>query len=94
MRLVLLAFVAVFIGALTAHFFLQDKGYVLINFMGYVAEMSVPAFALVLGVAYLGLRALIALWHAPRRLSQSVADHRLRQAGKNCENDLKFEQRH
>ena len=82
MRLVLLAFVAVFIGALTAHFFLQDKGYVLINFMGYVAEMSVPAFALVLGVAYLGLRTLIALWHAPRRLSQSVADHRLRQAGK------------
>ena len=82
MRFVFLSLMALFVGALTAHFFLQDPGYVGINFWGYAAEMSVPVFILVLGVAYLAVRVLVILWRAPRRFGQAVADRRLRQAGK------------
>jgi uncharacterized protein HemY len=40
MRVGLWGMVAVFLGAFSAHFLLQDRGYVLINFAGYVVEMS------------------------------------------------------
>jgi len=81
MRAGLWAVGAVFIGAFAAHFLLRDRGYVLVNFLGYVIEMSVPVLILVLAGAYFAVRLLLAVWRAPRRLGEAVAARRLRRAG-------------
>jgi len=81
MRVGLWGLAAVFLGAFAAHFLLQDRGYVLINFLGYVVQMSVPGLLLALAAAYAGVRALLALWRAPRRLGEVVAERRVRRAG-------------
>ena len=81
MRAGLWGVAAVFIGAFAAHFLLRDRGYVLVNFLGYVIEMSVPVLVLVLAGAYVGVRLLVAVWRAPRRLGEAVAERRLRRAG-------------
>ena len=62
MRVGLWGLAAVFLGAFAAHFLLQDRGYVLINFLGYVIEMSVPGLLLALAAAYAGVRVVVALW--------------------------------
>jgi HemY protein len=67
MRFGAAALLAVLVGAFLAHFLLADRGYVLVNFRGYVVEMSVPGLAIVLVMAYLLVRALIAVIRAPRR---------------------------
>jgi len=72
---------AVFLGAFAAHFLLRDRGYVLVNFLGYSVEMSVPVLILALVAGYLAVRALLALWRAPRRLGEMVVERRLRRAG-------------
>lgn len=82
MRVGLWAVAAVFLGAFTAHFLLRDSGYVLIDFLGYVIEMSVPVLILVLGGAYFAVRLLLAVWRSPRRLGEMVAERRLKRAGK------------
>ena len=81
MRVGLWGLAAVFLGAFAAHFLLQDRGYVLINFLGYAVEMSVPALLFALAAAYAGVRALVMLWRAPRRLGEAVAERRVRRAG-------------
>jgi HemY protein len=73
--------VALILGTLGAHFLVQDRGYVLIDFRGYVIEMSVPALVLLLVAAYALVRFGIALWRAPRRLGAAVAERRARSAG-------------
>ncbi|MBN1237736.1 MAG: heme biosynthesis protein HemY [Gammaproteobacteria bacterium] len=72
---------ALFLGAFAAHFMLQDRGYVLINFRGYSAEMSVPGLLLLLTAAYLAIRAVAAVWHAPRRIGGALAERRIRRSG-------------
>ena len=81
MRLGLWGLAAVFLGAFGAHFLLQDRGYVLINFLGYVIEMSVPVLLIALAVGYLAVRALVGMWRAPRRLGEAVAERRVRRSG-------------
>jgi HemY protein len=67
MRFSVAALLAVLLGAFAAHFLLADRGYVLVNFRGYVVEMSVPGLVIVLVLAYLVVRALVAVVDAPRR---------------------------
>src|SRR5688572_3689844 len=67
MRVGAAAVLAVLLGAFAAHFLLVDRGYVLVNFGGYVVEMSVPGLVIVLALAYLLVRALVAVARAPRR---------------------------
>jgi HemY protein len=67
MRFGVAAVLAVLLGAFAAHFLLADRGYVLINFHELVIEMSVPGLVIVLALAYLAVRALVALARAPRR---------------------------
>jgi HemY protein len=81
MRFGLWTLAAILVGAVLAHLLLQDRGYVLINFVGYSIEMSVPAMVLVLFAGYFGIRLAVFLWRAPRRLGEVVADARLRRAG-------------
>lgn len=67
MRFGVAAVATVLLGAFVAHFLLADRGYVLVNFRGYVVEMSVPGLVIVLVLAYLFIRALVAVADAPRR---------------------------
>ena len=46
MRFGIWALAALVLGAFGAHFLLQDRGYVLISFVGYNIEMSVPVLVL------------------------------------------------
>ncbi len=82
MRAGLWGMTAVFLGAFAAHFLLRDRGYVMVNYLGYVIEMSVPVLVLVLAGAYFAIRLLLALWRAPRRLGEVVAERRLKRAGR------------
>lgn len=81
MRFGLWTLLAVLVGSLLAQLVLQDRGYVLVDFRGYAVEMSVPGLVLVLVAAYLAVRAVIALAHAPRRFQRALADRRLRRGG-------------
>lgn len=81
MRAGLWAVAALCLGAFAAHFLMQDRGYVLIDFRGYTIEMSVPGLLLLLTAAYLLVRAAAGLWHAPRRVGGALAERRVRQAG-------------
>lgn len=72
---------ALFASAFAAHFLLADPGYVIINFRGYVVEMSVPVL---LGLA---LALLFAVWLirkiilAPRRLGEAAGRYRSARSG-------------
>lgn len=81
MRLGVSALLALLLGAFVAHFILQDRGYVLINFAGYVVEMSVPGLVLVLTGLYLAIRGVAALVRAPHRLGAALAERRVRRSG-------------
>jgi HemY protein len=83
MRFGLWALLAVLLGAFVAHFVLEDRGYVLLNFRGYVVEMSVPGLVLMLVALYLAVRGLIALARLPRSLQVNVARRRARRSGEN-----------
>jgi HemY protein len=67
MRVGVAAVLAVLLGAFAAHFLLADRGYVLVSFRSYVVEMSVPGLVIVLALAYVLVRALVALARVPRR---------------------------
>ena len=81
MRLGIWAIAALVFGALLAHFVLQDRGYVLINFRGYVVEMSLPGLVLILVAMYFAVRLAIQTWRAPRKLGEALARNRVRAAG-------------
>ena len=81
MRFGLWVLAALLFGAFVAHFVLDDHGYVLINFRGYVVEMSVPGLALVLIGGYLLVRALVGVVHAPQRFKSALAERRLQRSG-------------
>lgn len=81
MKFGLVVIVALVLSALGAHALLQDPGYVVINFRGYLIEMSVPVLiALVLSL-------IVAIWlvrkiiRAPRRLGEAAARYRSGRAG-------------
>jgi uncharacterized membrane-anchored protein len=69
------------LGALAANFLLQDNGYVLINFRGYIIEMSVPIMAFLAILTYISVRFLVRLWRAPKQLGEAAARRRVRKAG-------------
>ena len=81
MKFGIIVVVVLFVSAFGAHFLLADPGYVVINFRGYVIEMSVPvlagfAFAFVLAVWL--IRKLIV---APRRLGEAAGRYRSARSG-------------
>jgi HemY protein len=72
---------ALLLGAFVAHFVLEDRGYVLVNFRGYVLEMSVPGLVIMLVGAYLAVRGIVALWTAPQRFRTALTERRLARSG-------------
>jgi len=81
MRVGLWALLAVLLGAFVAHFVLEDRGYVLLNFRGYVVEMSVPGLVLMLVALYLAVRGVVALVRLPRSLRANASQRRARRGG-------------
>jgi HemY protein len=76
----LLIIVTLALGALAANYMLADNGYVLINFRGYAIEMSVPVLAFLLLFSYLGVRLIVRIWEAPRKLGEMAARRRMHKA--------------
>src|SRR5690606_14910466 len=72
MRLGVALLVALFLGAVAAHFMFEDRGYVLIDYRGYLIEMSVPALLFLLVLLYLGVRGVAMLWRTPHRLGVTL----------------------
>jgi HemY protein len=81
MRYGIWALAALVIGAFGAHFLLQDRGYVLISFVGYNVEMSVPVLFLALVLLYVLVRLALRIWRAPRQLGRALAEQQARRAG-------------
>lgn len=81
MRAGLWGLAALALGALLAQALLQDRGYVLIDFRGYVAEMSVPGLVLVLAAAYVLIRLAAGALRVPSRVGARLARRRTRRAG-------------
>src|SRR6185369_9114412 len=78
MRVGLWALLAVLVGAFVAHFVLEDRVHVLVNFRGYVVEMSVPGLLLMLVALYLAVRGVVVVARLPRSLRGNVAQRRAR----------------
>jgi len=74
--------VVLFISAFGAHFLLADPGYVVINFRGYVIEMSVPVLAGLAVLLVLGAWLIRKIIVAPRRLGETYGRHRAARSGK------------
>lgn len=82
MKLALGIIIALLIGTLGAHFLMADPGYVVIDFRGYIVEMSVPGLLLILAALALAIWLLVKLIRAPRRLGEAAAGYRDKRAGK------------
>lgn len=82
MKVGLVIVLALIVGALAAHLVLADNGYVLINYQGYVIETSVPILLLGLVLLYIGIRIVVQIWRAPRRLGEAWARVRINYAGR------------
>lgn len=85
MRRGLLIVLALVVGAIATQWLLRDAGYVLIDFRGWTAEMSVPALALALVALYLAIRLLVQLWRLPRHAGAAVGEMRARRSQKNLD---------
>lgn len=81
MKFGIIIVVVLFASAFGAHFLLADPGYVVINFRGYVIEMSVPVltlFAVGLVVSVWLIRKIVI---APRRLGEAAGRYRSARSG-------------
>ena len=81
MKFGLLVIAALIVSALGAHFLLQDPGYVVINFRGYLVEMSVPVLAALIVSLFISIWLAVKLLRAPRRLGEAAGRYRSGRAG-------------
>lgn len=82
MRFGLWIVVALVAGAIGAHFFLADPGYVVVNFRDYIVETSVPVLLALLAAALGAVWLMRKLLAAPRRLGEAAGRYRGRRAGR------------
>ena len=81
MKFGLIVIAALVASAFAAHFLLQDPGYVVISFRGYLVEMSVPVLvALVLFLLIL-IWMILKLIRAPRKLGEAAGRYRSGRSG-------------
>ncbi len=83
MRLSVYIVLALIVGALGAHFLAEDKGYVMLNFRGYLIEMSLPILVILMALLYFAVRVVLRVLKTPRQLGEATAKFRTRQAQKN-----------
>jgi len=73
--------VALFASAFAAHFLLADPGYVIINFRGYVVEMSVPVLIALAVLLLFAVWLIRKIYLAPRRLGEAAGRYRSARSG-------------
>ena len=81
MKLGLIIIIALVVSAFAAHALLADPGYVVINFRGYLVEMSVPVLAAILLLFIAGVWLILKLIRAPRKLGEAAARYRSGRSG-------------
>ncbi len=81
MKFGIIVVVVLFLSAFGAHFLLADPGYVVINFRGYVIEMSVPVLAGLAVLLVLAIWAVRKIIVAPRRLGEVAGRYRSARSG-------------
>ena len=81
MKFGLIVIVALMVSAIGANFLLQDPGYVVINFRGYVVEMSVPVLAALVVALFIAVWLAVKLFNAPRKLGEAAGRYRSGRAG-------------
>lgn len=81
MKFGLLVVLALVASAFSAHFLLEEPGYVVINFRGYLVEMSVPVLlGLLLLIAFLAWT-ILKIYRVPRAIGQAAGRYRSGRAG-------------
>ncbi|MEL7536776.1 MAG: heme biosynthesis HemY N-terminal domain-containing protein [Pseudomonadota bacterium] len=78
----LIVIVAIIGGALFAHFIVNDPGYVVINFAGYLVEMSVPVLVLLIVLALGAWWLVVRLLRVPRKLGEAAGELKRRRQTK------------
>jgi HemY protein len=81
MKFGLLVIVVLIISAVGASFLLEDPGYVVINFRGYLIEMSVPVLAALVVILFLSVWLSFKVFHAPRKIGEAAGRYRAGRAG-------------
>ena len=81
MKFGLLVIVVLIISAVGASFLLEDPGYVVINFRGYLVEMSVPVLAALIVILFLSVWLAFKVFHAPRKIGEAAGRYRAGRAG-------------
>lgn len=81
MKFGLLFIVVLILSALGTHFLMEDPGYVVINFRGYLVEMSVPVLVGLIVALLLSVWLLAKVYRAPRRLGEAAGRYRSGRAG-------------
>jgi HemY protein len=81
MKFGVIVVVVLILSAVAIQFIMQDTGYVVINFRGYLIEMSVPALALIVAGIYLSAWFTLKLFRAPRKLGEAAGRYRSGRAG-------------
>ena len=65
---------------LGVNFLLEDNGYVLIQFLEYSLETSLPVFGLILVAVYLLVRLIALVWSSPGILKQKLATKKIKKS--------------
>lgn len=81
MKFGLLVILVLIVSAFAASFLLADPGYVVINFRGYLIEMSVPILLALIVLIIIATWAIIKLVRAPRKLGEAAGRYRTGRAG-------------
>jgi len=81
MKFGLIVIAALVASAFAAHFLLQDPGYVVISFRGYLIEMSVPVLIALILFLIISLWLTAKLLRAPRKLGEAAGRYRSGRSG-------------
>ena len=82
MKFALWGFLLLVLIGLGVNFLLEDNGYVLIEFLSYSIETSLPIFLLALVVLYILVRLLGLIWHSPKIFRQKMAAKKIEKSNK------------
>jgi HemY protein len=83
MKLALGLLVLLFVGAVGAHFLIEDRGQVLVTFHGWALETSVPVVVLLLVALYIVIQLVLRILRIPRNVGRAAAALRERRAREN-----------
>ena len=81
MKIGLIIVVAVLVGSVSAQYLLADPGYVVINFRGWIVEMTVPVLAGLMATVFVLAWLILKVLRAPRQLGQAAGRMRSGRAG-------------